>query len=203
MSLISKISEFISGAGTNIVDSLSDAVDRFVTTAGEKEKLKQELLHIKGEQQQNYRNFLVRMEELTQQREKEIEETIRIELDAKKQVLMAELNQDDRFTKRARPTVVYAGLIFILLELLGLRHIIMHYLGVEPEIIANSDQIFKMFLGVWGSVLGVYSIGRSVEKRGTRNAWTSLVTGSKNDVKPENIRTEPISQALKNKIKWN
>ncbi|MBN1340442.1 MAG: hypothetical protein JXA03_14025, partial [Bacteroidales bacterium] len=177
--------------------------DRFVTTGEEKEKLKQELLRIKSEQQQNQRNFLVRMEELTQQREKEIEETIRMELDAKKQVLMAELNQDDRYTKRARPTVIYVGLIFILLELLGLRHIIMHSLGIEAEIIANSDQIFKIFLGVWGSVLGVYSIGRSVEKRGTRNTWTSLVTGSKNDTKPETSQAEPQSQSLKNKIKWN
>lgn len=202
MSFISKISEFISGSGTNIVDSLSEAVDRFVTTGEEKEKLKQELLRIKGEQQQNQRNFLVRMEELTQQREKEVEETIRMELDAKKNILMAEMNQDDRYTKRARPTVVYVGLVFILLELLGLRHIIMHSLGIEAEIIANSDQIFKIFLGVWGSVLGVYSIGRSVEKRGTRNSWTSLVTGSK-DVKTETAQAEPLSQSLKNKIRWN
>jgi len=202
MTFISKISEFLSGAGTNIVDSLSDAVDRFVTTAEEKENLKQELVRLKGEQQQNQRNFIIRMEELTQQREQEIEETIRMELDAKRQVLMAELNQDDRYTKRARPTVVYMGLVFILLELLGLRHIIMNHLGIETEIIENSDQIFKLFLGVWGSVLGVYSIGRSVEKRGTRNSWTSLITGSKTDTKPDNNTSENLSQTLKNKIKW-
>ena len=160
MTLLSKISEFFSGSGANIVDSLTDAVDTFVTTKEEKEKLKQELLRIREETKQNQRNFLIRMEELTQQREKEVEETIRMELDAKKSILMAELNQDDRYTKRARPTVVYVGLIFILLELLGLRHIIMHYLKVDANIITNSDQIFKMFLGVWGSVLGVYSIGR-------------------------------------------
>jgi hypothetical protein len=207
MSFISKISEFISGAGTNLIDSVSGAVDKFVTTAEEKEKLKQELLRIQGEQQKNQRNFILRMEELTQQREKEIEVTIRQELNAKKEVLLAELKQDDRYTKRARPTVVYVGLIFILLELLGLRHIIMHYLNIDSEIIANSDQIFKMFLGVWGSVLGVYSIGRSVEKRGTRNAWTSFITGNKTNTKPD----EPINTSLSDpsgekslldKIRW-
>lgn len=202
MTLLSKISEFFSGSGANIVDSLSDAVDTFVTTKEEKEKLKQELLRIKEESKQNQRNFLVRMEELTQQREKEVEETIRMELDAKKSILMAELNQDDRFTKRARPTVVYVGLIFILLELLGLRHIIMNYMNIEADIIANSDQIFKMFLGVWGSVLGVYSIGRSVEKRGTRNAWSSLITGSKSQNKPEDTQTETMVKTLQQKIKW-
>lgn len=186
MTVLSKISEFFSGSGANIIDSVADAVDRFTLSKEEKEKLKQELLRIKEEHEQNQRNFLVRMEEMAQQREKEVEETFRMELDAKKSILMAELNQDDLYTKRARPTVVYVGLIFILLELLGLRHIIMNYLHIDAGIIANSDQIFKMFLGVWGSVLGVYSIGRSVEKRGTRNAWTSFATGTKTSNKPDN-----------------
>lgn len=202
MTLLSKISEFFSGSGANIVDSLTDAVDTFITTKEEKEKLKQELLRIQEENRQNQRNFLVRMEELTQQREKEVEETIRMELDAKKSILMAELNQDDRYTKRARPTVVYVGLVFILLELLGLRHIIMHYLNIEADIIANSDQIFKLFLGVWGSVLGVYSIGRSVEKRGTRNSWTSLITGTKTPDKPEDTQSNAMVDHIKQKIKW-
>ncbi len=202
MSFISKVSEFISGSGSNLIDSVSDAVDRFVTTTEEKENLKHELLRIQGEQEQNEHNFLMRMEELTQLREKEIEETIRQELDAKKSVLMAELNQDDRFTKRARPTVIYVGLIFILLELLGLRHIIMHYIDVGETIIANSDQIFKMFLGVWGSVLSIYSIGRSVEKRGTRNTWTSFITGNTTSSKPDNPTSEDLTQTIKNKIKW-
>ncbi len=78
----------------------------------------------------------------------------------------------------------------------------MHYLSVDADIIANSDQIFKMFLGVWGSVLGVYSIGRSVEKRGTRNSWTSLVTGTKSQNKPEDTQTESVVQTIKQKIKW-
>ena len=202
MTLISKVSEFISGAGTNLIDSLSDVVDTFVTTKEEKAKIKQELLRIQEEQKQNQRNFLMRMEELTQQREKEVEQTIRQELNAKKDVMMAELNQDDKYTKRARPTVVYVGLLFILLELLGLRHIIMTYLKVDAEIIANSDQIFKMFLGVWGSVIGVYSIGRSAEKRGTRNSWIPVITGSKQKTQSEDLVQENLIQSLKNKITW-
>lgn len=202
MTLMTKISSFLSGSGANIVDSLSEAVDKFVTTKEEKEQLRHELLRIRNEQEKNYRTFIVRMEELTQQREKEVEETIRMELDAKKSILMAELNQDDRFTKRARPTVVYVGLVFILLELLGLRHIIMHYMGVDSAIIANSDQIFKMFLGVWGSVLGVYSIGRSVEKRGTRNAWTNAITGNTSKSKPGTTPSDAMVADIKNKIKW-
>jgi hypothetical protein len=196
MSIFNKIGQFISGSGSNIIETLSESVDRFVTTTEEKEKLKQELLKIQIDQQQNEREFITAMETLTQQREKEIEQTIRKELEVKQNILMAELNQDDKFTKRARPTVVYVGLAFILLELVGLRHILMHKIGVDPSMVENSDQIFKMFLGVWGSVLGVYSIGRSVEKRGTRNSWVSLITGIKN------TEESNTSTNLVNKIKW-
>ena len=38
----------------------------------EKAKLKQELLKIHNEQEQNQRSFIMRMEELTQQREQEV-----------------------------------------------------------------------------------------------------------------------------------
>lgn len=196
MSIFNKIGQFISGSGSNIIETVSESVDRFVTTAEEKEKLKQELLKIQIEQQQNERSFLTQMETLTQQREKEIEETIRKELEVKQNIIMAELNQDDKFTKRARPTVVYVGLAFILLEIVGLRHILMHKIGIDASMVENSDQIFKMFLGVWGSVLGIYSVGRSVEKRGTRNSWVSLITGSKN------TEESNASANLVNKINW-
>ena len=201
MTFIQKIAQFISGSGANIVDSLTASIDTFVTTKEEKEKLKQELIKIQGEQQQNERGFLMQMEQLTQLREKEIEETIRKELDVKQNILLAELDQDDKFTKRARPTVVYVGLAFIFLELLGLRHIILHHVGVDASMIENSDNIFKMFLGVWGSVIGVYSIGRSVEKRGTRNAWASFVTGKAEKVKATMDAADMASDIMA-KIKW-
>lgn len=200
MTLFNKIGQFLSGSGANLISTISESVDTFITTKEEKEKLKQELLKIQNEQEQLYRGFLVQMEQLTQEREKEIEQTIRKELEVKQNILLAELNQDDKYTKRARPTVVYLGLVFILLELLGLRHIILFKIGVDSSMVENSDQIFKMFLGVWGSVLGVYSIGRSVEKRGTRNAWTSLITGKKQKVEADEIKpgsSNPLSQ-----IKW-
>ena len=202
MSLFNKIGQFLSGSGANLIGTLSETVDTFVTTKEEKEKLKHELLKIQNEQEQLYRDFLVQMEQLTQQREREIEETIRKELDVKQNIFLAELNQDDKYTKRARPTVVYLGLAFILLELLGLRHIILAKVGVDTSMIDNSDQIFKMFLGVWGSVLGVYSLGRSAEKRGTRNSWTSFIIGKKKQEFEKNTETKPVQNNLLSQIKW-
>ena len=82
---------FTGGVG-NVVDSIGGIADTFIQTPDEKTAFKLEV------------------EKLIQQRDSEIEKTIRTELQAKERVLIAELNQGDNFTKRARPTVVYAGL---------------------------------------------------------------------------------------------
>ncbi|KKL20404.1 hypothetical protein LCGC14_2455770, partial [marine sediment metagenome] len=65
-------------------------------------------LNLSGEEKQQ---FKLQMEALVQKRDSEIEQTTRIELQAKERVLVAELQQGDKFTKRARPMVVYAGLV--------------------------------------------------------------------------------------------
>ena len=49
-------------------------------------------------------------------RESEIEQTIRKNLEAKERIIVAELQQGDSYTKKARPTVVYFCLIMIALN---------------------------------------------------------------------------------------
>ena len=51
----------------------------------------------------------LQMESLIQDRESEVEQTIRKELESKERIIVAELQQSDNFTKRARPSVIYAG----------------------------------------------------------------------------------------------
>ena len=176
MGFLDKIFGFIGNEGSKIINTISDTVDKFVMTKEEKEKLKQELLKLEEQRLQNERQFRVEIEKLTQEREAEIEKTIRAELDTTKEILVAELNQGDNYTKRARPTVIYAGLVFILLELFGIRQFIINQ--IDPTLIASSNEIFKIFLLAWSGVVGVYTIGRSAEKRGLRTAWTSSITGS-------------------------
>ena len=59
------------------------------------------------------KEFEVKMQALLQQRDSEIEATIRQELQAKERILVAELTQGSTYTKAARPTVVYYGLFAI------------------------------------------------------------------------------------------
>jgi hypothetical protein len=205
---LSKIKGFLSDSGNNLITSVADTVDRFVQTKDEKAKIKEELFKLQSDFQKSQNNFILEVERLTQKREAEIEQTIRKELNAKKEILLAELNQGDKYTKRARPTVVYVGLVFILLEVAGLRHLILEAVADNGEqlktLLASSDKIFNTFLWAWGGVLGVYSIGRSAEKRGTRNAWISSITGNKkqkSDPAGEAV-TKDIKNKIKEKIQW-
>ncbi len=180
MAWYSALIKIFSGSAGNIVDSLSDAVDKFVTTDEEKAKLKIELDKLMIDQQKNSFEFQKQMEELSQKREEQLEKSIRSELEAKSQIIMAEMQQDDKFTKRARPTVIYVGLVFIFLEMFGLRYLILNSIEFDnlKEIIDSSESIFETFLLAWGGVVGTYAVGRSLEKRGVKNKLTSAITGS-------------------------
>ena len=85
---------FAGGVG-KVIGQVGGLIDQFKLSPDEKQKFKLE------------------MESLLQKPDSEIEQTIRAELGAKERALVAELAQGDNYTKRARPTVVYAGLIFI------------------------------------------------------------------------------------------
>ena len=81
------------------------------------------------------------------------------EITATQNIITEELRQDDKYTKRARPTMVYAGLVAMFLN-----HIVLpwvsHFTGNQlPEITLPSE-----FWLAWGGVTGVYAFQRSIEK---------------------------------------
>lgn len=92
------LTKIFGGSIGTIVEQVGGVVDKF---------------HLSGEEKQR---FKLELESLLQKRDSEIEETMRAELQAKERILVAELTQGDSYTKRARPTVVYAGLAFIFLN---------------------------------------------------------------------------------------
>ena len=104
----------------------------------------------------------------------EIEGTIRAELDAKQKILVAELQQGDTYTKRARPTVVYFGLVVIFYN-----YCLIPTVGLFMAEIPNPFELPMEFWAAWGGIVATWSIGRSAEKRGSMNRLTSVVTGTK------------------------
>lgn len=143
---------------TDVVDSVGNVIDRFTLSKEEKMEFKLEM-----------QSRLMKMES-------ELEKTYRTELESRSDIIKAEMAQGDNFTKRARPTIVYAGLLFIFLVYV-LVPIIAYIAGKSAD---NMPQIAlpEQFWWAWGTVVSVYGIGRSTEKMGITNKVTNFITGS-------------------------
>lgn len=115
-------------------------------------------------------------------------------LEAKKDIIVAELQQGDLYTKRARPSIVYVGLIVIvfvhvlypvLFNLAMLVFILLNKLdALTPEMLKHINALGQIdlpaaFWATWGSVCGIYGIGRSAEKWGSSNKLVQFITGNK------------------------
>jgi len=158
---MSWLSNLFSGGADTLVEGIAAAADRFIETDEEKNA------------------FALQIERLLQERDAEIEQTIRAELRAKERILVAELRQDDAYTKRARPTVVYAGLGFI-----GINYVLLPLLGRIAALYglegADTRPLVDLpteFWTAWGGICATWVIGRSAEKRGARSRLVSAITG--------------------------
>lgn len=167
---MSIVQDVLSASTGSFLDKASTAIKRFITTDKERLELQNE------------------MESLLQQRDAEVEKTIRAELGAKERTLVAELQQGDNYTKRARPTVVYAGLLFIAINHV-LFPIVARLLTLFAGELAAEDiamltapiDLPTQFWAAWAGICSVWVLGRSAEKRGMRNKLVSAITGSKNN----------------------
>ncbi len=187
--MLKQVWNFISGKGASVISDIESTVDEYVFTKEEKFKSKEEAEQFKAEMKlklaelnkkfyDSEAGFKLELEKLISERDKLKEETFRKRLELSGDVIKAELSQDDKYTKRARPTVVYAGLVFVFLELVGLRVFVLDLLEASPAIVESSSNVFNSFMWVWGGVVGVYAAGRSAEKRGVSNKVTDMATGS-------------------------
>ena len=145
---MSWFSDIFSGGAKGIIDGVKGIADEF---------------HLSGEEKQA---FQLKTQELLQSRLSELEQTARKELEAKERIITAEMNQADNYTKRARPTIVYAGLSFIFFNF-----------TVAPVLGFGTLDLPTEFWVAWGGVVGTWSVGRSAEKVGVKNAFTKKVTG--------------------------
>lgn len=109
-------------------------------------------------------------------------------IDASKEIMVAELQQGDNFTKRARPSIIYFGLAAIAFNYVIIpfvNRIIEWAMVFKGEGLAEMAQLTPVnlpgeFWYVWGGVCSVYALGRTAEKRGARNALIGWITGNKN-----------------------
>jgi len=95
-------------------------------------------------------------------------------IDAQKAIIVAEMQQTDNFTKRARPMIVYAGLVAIFLA-----HIILPYIVYFAKEAVPPIELPTEFWYVWGGVCSVWFVGRSFERLGSTSNSVKKITGTK------------------------
>lgn len=95
-------------------------------------------------------------------------------VNAQREIMVAEMQQTDAYTKRARPTIVYAGLVFIFLV-----HVAFPLLSWWKSMVLPTLGLPEEFWWTWGGVCGVWILGRTMEKRGATGSLVSLITGGK------------------------
>ena len=155
---MSILKNIFSGSLTGVIDSVSDVIDKFSLSKEEKQEFKLE------------------MQSRLMQMEKELEETYRTELESRADIIKAEMTQGDKFTKRARPTIIYCGLIFIFIVYVLIP--LIAYIGGAPGDALPEIELPEEFWWAWGTVVSVYGAGRSAEKMGVANRATQMMTGS-------------------------
>ena len=99
--------------------------------------------------------------------EKMLNDRENVLVQAKASIMTAEMNQEDKYTKRGRPTIIYAGLAFI-----GLVHVLFPMIAwaalmlKDREIILPTIALPDEFWMAWGGAVSIYILGRSSEKAG-------------------------------------
>ena len=83
-------------------------------------------------------------------------------IEAQKSIIVSEMSQGDAFTKRARPMIVYCGLLFIFLV-----HVLFPIVTYVTKESLPALNLPTEFWWAWTGVCGVWVIGRSMEKNGT------------------------------------
>lgn len=146
---------FAGGIGS-LAEKLGGVADRFI--------------HSKDEQAQ----FKLDMEALLQKAGSELEQTMRQELQTKERIMVAELTQGDKFTKRARPTVVYFGLVVI-----AWNYSIVPVIGAFTIYTMPLMPLPTEFWYAWGGIVSTWSVGRTMERRGAKNNLLTIISGNK------------------------
>lgn len=163
---MSWVADLVKGGAEGILSGVNNIVDEF---------------HLSGEEKQQ---FQVAFSSVVMQAMDKVIGAINTNLRAKERVLVAELQQGDNYTKRARPTVVYVGLAFIFLVhvLIPMAVYFAVMFGLElPENLPELKLPTEFWLA-WGGIVSTWAIGRSVEKAkigGIAGRLASVITGSK------------------------
>lgn len=131
------LKSLISGAGNGLLEGVGGIIGKFKMDPAEKAQVE------------------VALKQLVANHERELELTLRAEIEGKTRVMVAELQSDDKFTKRTRPVLVRSGIALAFLQ--ALLPFVAQFSGqaIEPIVVPVA------FWVAWGGATSVYSYSRS------------------------------------------
>ncbi|MCK5614614.1 hypothetical protein KAR91_72790 [Candidatus Pacearchaeota archaeon] len=145
---MSWIGDIFKGAAGGIIKEGGELAKHFITTDKDRHE------------------FEVQLEQVVTERIKSANAMANTEMDRKAAIIQAEMAQSDAFTKRARPAVVYWGMLLITAQIAG------QFFGIN--VILPEE-----FWYSWSGLVGTWIMGRSYEKGGGSSKASELVTGKK------------------------
>ncbi|KKL66191.1 hypothetical protein LCGC14_2147450 [marine sediment metagenome] len=107
-------------------------------------------------------------------RDKYAAETMQVELETRTRTIEAEMGQSDNYTKRARPTLVYVGLVMFFLEFIIRSILVLRSLPMPEGTIVPEPFIYG-----WTGAVSVWMVGRSIEKVAKMKNSNAVTSGSK------------------------
>ncbi len=108
--------------------------------------------------QEEKMQFKQNIQNIILERQKEAEQAERAKPRSAAEVTTSELRQDDKYTKRARPTIIYVGIALIIWA-----YAVVPILNSQFELGVPVD-IPQFFWNAWAAIVVAYAGGRSVEK---------------------------------------
>lgn len=152
------VAGILAKAGEGILRGAGDVLDKLFTNKEEKGLI------------------LLELEKVINARLSETEATLRHRNEMTVRVIEAEMAQGDKWTKRARPSIIYVGLLIAFCQMVVMpTMLILQFITPEDAEVYKTYGSHELFWGAWAAVAGIYSWGRSQEKKTTRAALMGAV----------------------------
>lgn len=144
------LTSIVTSGIANMANAAHDIIDEYIESPEERQQAKERVLQLQNKQQAM-----------------RTEETIAV-VNARARVFVEELKQDDKYTKRARPTLVYAGLLLIF-----------YCYALAPSFFTTASlSLPSEFWMAWGGVCSVWCIGRSAERISPQSTAAKLLNSA-------------------------
>lgn len=149
------LSNIFSGGVGELVKSVGGVIDALHTSEEEKAEAR------------------LKLEQVISERLSAIERSVQARYEMVTKLIQAEMASGDNYTKRARPTLVYFGMLMIFVN-----YVLVPIIQTVTDSPVAAFDLPTEFWVAWGGTVGIWSAGRSMERLGQRNKVTQAITGS-------------------------